>query len=179
MKTAIQTRRCKRCRRIKPLDEFAFQNKTRLWRRWQCRDCRRAYYQVRSARSRQLIRDFCRAPARRRVDLATPIRAASGQRKHPLSRYYRLRHAAILAYGGYRCACCGEGEPDFLSLDHINSGGTRHRRHLARTGRSMFVWLRDNGYPPGFQVLCMNCNLGRYRNGGACPHQLTRHAPKG
>jgi hypothetical protein len=37
------------------------------------------------------------------------------------------------------------------------------------------TWRRcgqKHGYPEGFQVLCMNCNWGRYRNGGVCPHEL-------
>ncbi len=25
--------------------------------------------------------------------------------------------------------------------------------------------------PEGFQVLCWNCNLGKYYNGGVCPHR--------
>lgn len=24
---------------------------------------------------------------------------------------------------------------------------------------------------PAFQLLCYNCNLGRYHNGGTCPHK--------
>jgi len=75
-----------------------------------------------------------------------------------------------MAYGGYRCACCGEGEPMFLTLDHINNGGSKQRRQLG-AGSQIFVWLRKRGYPPGFQVLCSNCNLGRHRNGGTCPHK--------
>ena len=33
-------------------------------------------------------------------------------------------------------------------------------------------WLKDNGYPSGFQVLCMNCNHAKYRNGGVLPESL-------
>jgi ABC-type uncharacterized transport system substrate-binding protein len=34
-----------------------------------------------------------------------------------------------------------------------------------------YKWLARNGYPSGFQILCMNCNHGKSRNGGVCPHQ--------
>lgn len=27
------------------------------------------------------------------------------------------------------------------------------------------------GFPPEYQIQCFNCNLGRARNGGVCPHQ--------
>ena len=85
----------------------------------------------------------------------------------------RLKAAAFAAYGGAVCACCGETEPAFLTIDHINGGGNKHRKSIAEgTGTSkMWIWLRNNGYPPGFQILCANCNFGRWRNGGVCPHK--------
>jgi len=105
-------------------------------------------------------RDFLERPRRRRM------RDTDG----PPHSYYRLRHDAIMAYGGYRCACCGEGEPMFLTLDHINNDGTRHRREVG-TNQKILRSLQASGYPPGFQVLCSNCNHGRHRNGGTCPHK--------
>jgi hypothetical protein len=84
---------------------------------------------------------------------------------------YRLKHEAILAYGGYRCACpgCTETDPMFLTIDHVNDDGHVQRRQ-GLTGLTLFRWLQKNNYPPGYRVLCFNCNLGRYRNGGICPH---------
>jgi hypothetical protein len=82
----------------------------------------------------------------------------------------RLRDQVILAYGGYRCACCGEAEPTFLTVDHVANGGNRHRREIGGCG-SFYRWLRKNHFPPGFQVLCFNCNLGKQLNGGVCPHE--------
>ena len=86
----------------------------------------------------------------------------------------KLKAAAYAAYGGFRCACCGETEEAFLSLDHINNDGANHRRNVDR--RKIYKWLAQEGYPPGFQVLCMNCNFGKARNGGICPHQLARRS---
>jgi hypothetical protein len=87
-------------------------------------------------------------------------------------RYPTLRRAAYLAYGGFRCTCCGESNEMFLSLDHIDGKGAEHRRQLkSKGGERLYTWLRDNNYPPGFQVLCMNCNFGKQRNGGQCPHK--------
>ncbi len=39
-------------------------------------------------------------------------------------------------------------------------------------GHKFYKWLRDAGYPDGFQVLCMNCNHAKYRNGGILPQTL-------
>ena len=81
------------------------------------------------------------------------------------------------AYGG-RCACCGETEPVFLTIDHINNDGSKHRREIGGGGHSMYSWIVKNKFPRGIvQVLCWNCNLGRYHGGGECPHVRMRRQP--
>lgn len=101
---------------------------------------------------------------------ANPL-AMKRKRGLELKRLQDLKHAAYVAYGGYVCACCGETCACFLSLDHMNNDGAAHRRLVKGTvGNNIYKWLKDNGYPEGFQVLCMNCNTGRYQNGGICPH---------
>jgi hypothetical protein len=88
------------------------------------------------------------------------------------ARRKRLRDETFVRYGGYVCACCGEREPQFLQLDHINNNGAEHRKTIGRcSGDSFYKWLKNNGYPPGYQVLCANCNFakGRY---GRCPHTI-------
>lgn len=79
------------------------------------------------------------------------------------------------AYGGYKCACCGETEPLFLSIDHIDNNGAEERKLglYSGSGYGFYRWLRKSGFPPGYQVLCMNCNTGKHRNGGVCPHHIS------
>lgn len=89
----------------------------------------------------------------------------------------KLKRQVMDTYGGH-CACCGETELVFLTIDHVNDDGAEHRREIAaergsqwlQAGAPTYRWLRDNGFPPGFQVLCANCNCGRQWNGGVCPH---------
>jgi hypothetical protein len=79
------------------------------------------------------------------------------------------------AYGGPVCKCCGETEFAFLSLDHIGGGGNRHRIALRKASKNpdVYNWVKKNKFPPGFQVLCMNCNwaIGKF---GFCPHQKAK-----
>lgn len=87
--------------------------------------------------------------------------AAARRRLEALKRYSSTAEPS--------CACCGESILAFLTFEHINGGGSAHRRE---TGGGGFVsWLRRNDYPEGFEVLCMNCNLGRRVSGGTCPHE--------
>ena len=87
----------------------------------------------------------------------------------------RCRDQVFAAYGGYKCNCCGESEPMFLSIDHIDNNGAEERRSglYAGSGIGFYMWLRKSGFPSGYQVLCMNCNTGKHKNGGVCPHQTT------
>lgn len=78
----------------------------------------------------------------------------------------RLREEVIAGYGG-RCNCCGEGQLEFLQVDHINNDGADQRRRLTT---NFFKWVIDNGFPENLQILCANCNYGKHMNGGVCPH---------
>ena len=100
---------------------------------------------------------------------------AARKRPRNLQRNHKYRADAISHYGG-KCACCGETEPKFLTIDHIDGGGGKHKR--AAKCHNIGTLLRREGYPPGFQVLCWNCNCGRQLNGGVCPHkQNNRNKP--
>jgi len=81
------------------------------------------------------------------------------------ARYHRIRAEVLEHYGG-RCACCGEAHAEFLAIDHINGGGVKHIRAIHG---QLSTWIKKNGYPEGFRVLCHNCNMamGLY---GHCPH---------
>lgn len=86
----------------------------------------------------------------------------------------RIKDIVYAKYGGYRCACCGETEPKFLSIDHVNNDGAAHRREIPRLqGKKIYSWLIENGFPKDFQILCMNCNWGKARNNGVCPHKIS------
>lgn len=88
----------------------------------------------------------------------------------------RLRMEVYDAYGGAKCSCKGCPEHkrphlSFLTIDHIASDGAEHRRKLGTTSSTVtFLWLKKNGFPEGFRVLCWNCQWGVLLNNGKCPH---------
>lgn len=79
--------------------------------------------------------------------------------------------AALDAYGGRKCTCCGEEILYFLTLDHINNDGWVDRRNGLGGGNLLYARLKKLDYPIGYQVLCYSCNMGKARNNGVCPHQ--------
>jgi len=104
----------------------------------------------------------------------TKLRERNTPTSHRVNYMRRVRLAALIAYAGDppQCKCCSERQIEFLGIDHIDGGGGKHRVSIKKSGLTTYLWLRRYEYPPGFQVLCHNCNLakGYY---GACPHQPT------
>lgn len=87
-------------------------------------------------------------------------------------RWNRKSRLEALTHYGSKCACCGEARFEFLAIDHVNGDGNKHRASgKFKPGSGFVKWLRRNGWPKGYRVLCNNCNqsLGNY---GYCPHAV-------
>ena len=83
--------------------------------------------------------------------------------------------ACLRAYGGRNpaCACCGEADDRFLTIDHVNNDGKAHRAAIDTQRIRFYLFLKKANFPndPPLQVLCFNCNLGKRVNRGVCPHK--------
>lgn len=92
--------------------------------------------------------------------------------------YYVVRNEehrrAVFEHYGQRCVCCGETNQKFLTVDHIEQVGGAEKKRLKQS--RMNYWLFRNNFPPGYRIMCYNCNCGRARNGGICPHQESSEA---
>ena len=88
-------------------------------------------------------------------------------------RREQLKQEVVDAYGG-KCACCGETRLYFLTLDHVLGGGGKERIETKRTSSTtMFYYVRREGYPKRYQILCFNCNCAKSGN-DYCPCYLER-----
>lgn len=91
----------------------------------------------------------------------------SKQRANSRKSSAKRRHEVLQAYGG-RCACCGETTEVFLTIDHIFNDGAVERK-AGGSGTSFYASLKKRKFPPGYQVLCRNCNWAKHVL-GTCPH---------
>ncbi len=128
-------KRCSKCGRVKPLSAFHQKASNSDGRQSYCRECRSEYVRQRYQRPGIAERARCREKERRE------------------------RHRAeMLKHLGGRCALCGESEPLFLTVDHIDGNGNRHR---AKVGESHHLWrhiLREGCPTNKYRILCFNCN---------------------
>lgn len=92
-------------------------------------------------------------------------------------RKKRQKDEVLQAYGGWHCGCCCEETPELLCIDHIEDDGKDHRTRTKEEGmgESLYTWIVRNNFPPHFQVLCNNCNIGKFRGRGVCPHPWNAH----
>lgn len=77
--------------------------------------------------------------------------------------------AVIHAYGG-KCVCCGEAQLNFLTIEHINHDGQKHRQEMSWGG--YYKDIINRNFPKDYTILCMNCNWAT-RLGQICPHKQT------
>jgi hypothetical protein len=164
------TRKCKKCETEKPLEHFQVHTPQTGGRRWECNECCRSrysdYYQESTdrynAKAKRYYERLRKDPARYNKRI---------KRKLELDKLRNTKmRGVVLDHYGRACACCGEDEERFLTIDHVNSDG-KEMRKVHRTGLSFYRWLKNNDWPAEFQTLCFNCNLGRALNNGICPHQ--------
>lgn len=79
-------------------------------------------------------------------------------------------------YGG-KCTCCGENNPLFLTIDHVNNDGFKERprnksgNYCSPFSGHYYARIIKENFPPHLQLLCWNCNCGKARNKGICPHK--------
>lgn len=108
-------------------------------------------------------------------------RAKNNARTNTISRDSRknTKIKTFEQYGGCYCCWCNEDDLTVLTLDHIDNNGAKQRKLLQINGGVTFYnWLKKNNYPPGYQVLCHNCNMAKQYNNGILPSNRLNKYPK-
>jgi hypothetical protein len=78
----------------------------------------------------------------------------------------KMKQKVILAYShDIKCSKCNFSDIRALTIDHINGGGTQHRKKI---NGSFYKWLEKNNYPKEYQVLCMNCQFIKRDENNEC-----------
>jgi hypothetical protein len=88
-------------------------------------------------------------------------------RKQKLKKQ-RLQVINHYSNGTMKCCCCGEDTIELLNVHHINGDGKAHRKAVGSSNICNDIIKQD--YPPVFEILCYNCNIGTSQY-GVCPHK--------
>lgn len=162
---------CRACKVSMPrtIEHFGRDSKSAGGLRTKCKSC------VSAVKKDHYMRTRPEQRARQRAyQEANRDRLYAYNRGWSTKRRAALRSEMLTAYGG-ACACCGEQQPMFLQLDHVNNDGAVDRRRF-KNNEQHWLTLRAKGWPRDrFQLLCANCNFGKLMNGGVCPHKTEEH----
>lgn len=195
---------CKRCNTPKPIGEFALHTPSKGGRRrvcklccgrqtkdWQAANrksglcgcgrkpliarklCKKCTERLNNRQSKFLRRGLCRCG---KVPDEGVTCVECRERARVWAR--ELKAEAIAAYGGTcQCPCgCSVYELEFLTLDHEQGGGRKHRESLGAKGSGIafYSWLKKHGYPKdGLRTMCWNCNCSRGMY-GFCPREVQK-----
>ena len=162
--------RCVQCNRtISPPDGKA-----------QCLECRAASVQKQKLRrQRRISQGLCsRCGCPSTGKMCAPCRIHTNKtivecRKRNRPNAKAKARADVFAHYGSKCSCpkCNIVDPTMLTIDHID-GRKSWGHSKGVSGSRLYAWLIRHGYPKGFQTLCFNCNVSKYRNGGTCSHLI-------
>lgn len=161
----VKNKVCCHCHQNKELSEFGLERSKGDGHKGFCRSCasiyRRQHYNSKKA-----------------IANTTKWRDANPLKARSYSHQYRikLKETVIAGYGG-KCTCCGETEIAFLTLEHLNGDGARHRKECG-SSHGTYRDVIDRGFPKEYTILCMNCNYAE-RKGDKCPHKLKALIAKG
>ena len=181
--------RCSQCEQVKPFAEMTAVavKKDLKWKR--CKACENAYakkWRVENSEKfnayhrqwrkdkGQVLNDRLSSLRKQKLAKMSPEEQKEFRAKESAkvkADSDRIKDKVFTAYG-WNCACCGESQRLFLSLDHVNNDGYLDRAGKYRKSSiSTYRKVMKSGFPSTYQVLCMNCNFGKRMNNGVCPHK--------
>ena len=165
-------KKCSKCKQIKTDDNFRKNPKLKCGLNSWCADCIK-----KSSKHYWETHKEARIEYRRRNQKTDKYR--EWQKLHKRKDKAKFKKLVYDHYGN-KCACCGETEPLFLEIDHINNDGKNDKTSGGNRRKGIPLWrkiVKDN-FPNTFQILCCNCNKGKERNGGICPHKMRKEQVK-
>lgn len=172
MSISIEEKQCRRCLKVYPRNHYIKYGKICGL----CDDCEKE-----RQRLKQRQATAANPEKYRKISLTYYRKNQDQQKQKRKERYKEYRQTVINHYTNNdpKCACCGEREDLFLTIDHINNDGHKDRKSsfVSGTGRRVtggqwvYKQIINNNFPSDIQILCYNCNCGKARNKGICPHK--------
>lgn len=169
---------CSACQKELPVTAFGKVRSSKDGLSHYCLSCnRRQAKEWRASHSEQINakrrEKFAQSPEKRaeRASRQKRWRSLNPDISNSIHRHNRIAiRKKVFAMYGNKCACCGESRYEFLTLDHVNGGGNKHREK--ETYQQLLYRIARDGISPEYRILCSNCNFA-FAYSGYCPHSAT------
>ena len=134
---------CTSCKKFKSINDFyTFKRNGKILPSWWCKECHldkgkvryRANKGVYKERQRKWFLKNRQKSYEYQAKWRRKNREKLNKRNAEHARIYSkiLREGVIKEYGK-KCRCCGVIEIEFLTIDHINGGGNKHRKEIGES----------------------------------------------
>ena len=164
-------KQCSKCKQWKPLTKYHKHKSHKDGLRSECKICwnkhKREYYQKNKkqilARNKEYHKLYVNTFHGEQVRKTYRSKSETKKRQNLLKqKRMEKKKERVLNYysnGTNKCAICGIDTYEVLTIDHINGGGSEHKKEHFNY---LYIWLIQNNLPEGFRVLCRNCNWLEY-----------------
>ena len=104
---------------------------------------------------------------RKRLSELSPVEKEKDliRRRERNKKHHTNRKNSLFDLMDNKCKCCGEDDPIYLQIDHVNNDGHLERKNRSRRGPKLTL-KKYLEAPEKFQLLCANCNWAKQQNGG-------------
>ena len=153
----MDAKQCRKCMTAKPVSEFYRSGTTRDGLLAECKECWDGRNRAWQEANRERHLASRRAAQAKRRQAMTPE-----AKEQKYDQDYRKLKRELFDHYGWECACCGSAAN--LTIDHIHGNGAEHRATVTgdprgrKGGDKVYREIRRQGFPAGYQVLCMPCN---------------------
>jgi|SRR5579884_262445 len=158
-KVTIESKICRTCNKNKDVSNFHIAAMSKDGFSSICREC-------------ESDRKHKQLPTRRKRD-----RGNKPEVNRKVREYNNSLKDLVYSHYGNKCNCCGEAEICFLTIDHVNNDGHADKMPCGRRRLGAYLYtqiIKENFPQDKYQILCYNCNCGKHRNNGVCPHQMKK-----
>jgi hypothetical protein len=175
----IETKRCYKCKNDKQIDSFSRDKSRKDGRRSMCKECANAHKKEYRSKNKDKVKKY-----RKTYREKHPQNGVGQYRKYREKRIIyggtrriKIKTEVITHYGNGECSCvrCGFSDIRALTIDHINGNGKEHRSNNKYVnGNHVYEWLKKNGFPEGYQTLCMNCQYIKRSENHECSGKVKK-----
>ncbi len=130
-------------------------------------DKKREYHKKWYHENKDRLRELQIQNRARTNELSRQRRQEQGDEERAYEAEWRAKnslHVRIIRALGEKCVRCGFDNILALQIDHVNGGGTQHRKSFANN-TAYLKYVLEHADSGEYQILCSNCNwIKRHMN---------------
>jgi hypothetical protein len=180
----MDMKKCDMCHEFQPLELFSRNKSRKDGFHSTCKPCKKCLdvkYQKNHKDIIKVRRHEYYVGNKEEITKKTTAYIAANPKRHnaygvKAKRKLKKKVCSQYCSGEVKCKYCSVDDMRLLTIDHIAGGGNKHRQAIGvkTAGDAFYRWLKRNGFPKGYQVLCWNCQYRKRQKEMRSPNPSKR-----